>query len=133
MRTILIAVLLITFTLDGCISRLCGCSPPPTNREIIIGSWISYDVSFNEQDVASDWQNFKLVFNFENYTTEFTDNTAVWPPSGNYTFSDGSLDNIERSDSIIMHIDFLNETELQLSFTEPSSTGSWKFNFNKDQ
>ena len=118
------------FFLQGCVTPLCGCSPPPDNREFLQGDWYAKEVSINDNEVTSDWSDFMVQFQWENYyVTSNSVNTEVWPESGNFEFTDG-LNSILRSDSVKMTIDYVNYDELQLSISE-SSTGSWEFNFDR--
>ena len=132
--SILIAVIVCMVSFQGCVSPLCGCSPPPNNRDIIQGEWFTEEVLLDEQDVSSDWQSLKVQFNWENtFSTENSSNDDVWPESGNYDFSNqngAALTILERSDSITMNIDYIDGSELQLSFNE-SNTGAWTFSFNR--
>lgn len=117
-------------------------------KEKLTASWVVSSVSFNDNDVSSDWTGFVLTITTSTsngYQTANSFNEDVWPLSGTWRFqstdTQEGLNVIIRDDGTTIDITNVNETTLRLNFTYNEDGGStsrvknvngdWDFQFTK--
>ena len=104
-----------------------GDSPTPItdpSQEIIDGlekAWSVTSVTFQNQDVTSDWNGFALTFDTsQGYqaTNLSVESILVWPPSGSYSIPNtANPTSLLRSDGVAILVSNLTEASATLTFT----------------
>lgn len=84
-------------------------------------TWKVSQVTNDNQDVTNQYAGFILTVNELNYTTQNGGNP--WPTSGAYTFKEGDLNTLLRSDDVTITIDEITESTLLLAFNFNTVTG----------
>ncbi|UII26785.1 hypothetical protein LVD15_26410 [Fulvivirga maritima] len=100
-------------------------NPEEVQIELLKGSWRATQVTLNETD-QDGWDDFEIEFTEETYITTNTQ-TQIWPESGSWHFVEGSLNQMERGDGIV--IDFqVTGSALTMTFMFSSTHSSGKLN-----
>lgn len=139
--TFLVALLVVGVVFSSCKKKT---ENPKTDEQIqlekLTGTWAvpspapGNTVTFNSNDLTTDWSSFTITFNDGTYTTNGADYAPeIW---GNnpvtWTFADGDVNTIIR-DGINISIS-VSETTLTMSFTYTPGgrlngvDGDWVFN-----
>ena len=131
-KTIKYLLLLVAILTYSC----SGGDDEPTEEELIVEAlaktWGVSDgnraVVFQGLDASRFWQDFQLSFTdnrsftASNVPSGYED---VWPASGTFTFPDPNNANlIERNDGVMITINVVSETLVELSFTLNDQGGS---------
>jgi hypothetical protein len=139
----IIAAAMITFA--------CGGDDSPTVdpiQKVVDGlgkTWSATSVTFQSQEVTTDWSGFTLAFDQnKGYTaTSLSDESVlVWPTSGSYSFPNlENVNTILRSDGVQISIEDLTESNARLVFQiegrnqggrEDALIGEWAFVMTAD-
>jgi len=98
-----------------------GPTPLEERLEELSATWTTSTASLDGVDRTADWTGFTLTANGNlTYSTTNSADNNVWPSSGSFEFqgTEGTgLDFLNRSDGIVVHIDNITASNLDLSFT----------------
>ena len=119
--------------------------PKDTQAALLQDSWDvnSSQVVYNSGNPDVTWDGFSLNItnasaNGGNYSASGvpTGFEEVWPSSGSWTFNNDNIDELLRSDGVVMDISAVTETSLTLTFDIPDTggrtsgiAGTWSFTF----
>lgn len=112
-------------------------SPVTVQLQKLSTTWKVSSVINDNQDVTSQYAGFLLIIDELNYTAQNGGNP--WPASGTYTFQEGDLNTLQRSDGTEVTIDEITDKSLILSFNYNALsggrlngiTGNFTFSFTK--
>ena len=86
-------------------------SPAPTNTVTIQGN-----------DVTAEWTSFEVTFSDGSYSVTGSGDPQVWPGSGSWSFAEGDVATLQRSDGVDISIN-VSDTNLTMSFNYSASGG----------
>lgn len=115
------AILLGMMVYSSSCSKDDGPSAQSLQLQKLSATWKVSQVTNDNQDVTNQYAGFILTVNELNYTTQNGGNP--WPTSGAYTFKEGDLNTLLRSDDVTITIDEITESTLLLAFNFNTVTG----------